>query len=218
MNRKRLLYIFAAVIVLVFSSVSLAAVPIEVTAGKETILKLKNISKRVSLANVDTADVRLISPTEIVINGKKPGLTSLIVWDEEGKTTFFDVVVTEPGMKEEIKLETLEQYIKEIVPNSDIKAERQGDTLILRGTTKNRFTCKKDKQPVVSRRDEKQMVDIIESEEKDTCIQAISRIEQVAGVYFPGIKILNLVTVMATLGAPRMPCNAWPGNWRSSVP
>jgi pilus assembly protein CpaC len=195
MKRKRLLYILTAVIVLVFSSVSLAAVPIEVTAGKETILKLKNVSKRVSLANVETADVRLISPTEIVINGKKPGVTSLIVWDEEGKTTFFDVVVTAQGMKEEMKLETLEQYIKEIVPNSDIRAERQGDTLILRGTTKNRFTCKKDKQPVVSRRDEKQLIDIIESEEKDTCVQAISRIEQVAGVYFPGIKILNLVTV-----------------------
>lgn len=187
----------AAVIILVFSSVSLAAVPVEVTAGKETILKLKNTSQRVSLANPDVADVRLVSPTEIVINGKKPGLTSLIVWDTEGKTTFFDVMVTMAGIKEETKIETLEQYIKEIVPNSDIKAERQGDTLILRGTTKNRFTCKKDKQAVVMQTEESKAGRIgqIETQEKDTCVEAISKIEQVAGVYFPGIKILNLVTV-----------------------
>jgi pilus assembly protein CpaC len=66
-----------------------------VVAGKETIIKLQTQSKKVSLGNPDVANVTLVSPTEIIVNGKKPGTTSLIVWDAEGKTTFFDVYVTE---------------------------------------------------------------------------------------------------------------------------
>ena len=55
MKYKRLLFLSTVIIVLILSSVSFAAIPIDVTVGKETILNLKVPSKRVSIADPDVA-------------------------------------------------------------------------------------------------------------------------------------------------------------------
>ncbi len=93
MKKERVLFILTVLMILIFSSVALAAIPVEVTIGKETILTLKKASKRASLASPDIAGMTIISPTEIVLNGKRSGVTSLIVWDKEGTPSFFDVIV-----------------------------------------------------------------------------------------------------------------------------
>jgi pilus assembly protein CpaC len=140
MKKERVLFIFAVLIILIFSSVCLAAVPVEVTIGKETILTLKKASKRASLASPEIAGMTIISPTEIVLNGKKSGITSLIVWDKEGSPTFFDVIVYKERIAEldRVRADALEGKIKSVAPNTDIKVEMAGDTLILTGTAKNR--------------------------------------------------------------------------------
>jgi len=140
MRKKEVLYLLTVFIILIFASVSFAAIPVDVTVGKETILNLKEPSKRVSIANPEVAAIVLISPSEIVINGKKPGVTSLIVWNNEDKPTFFDVVVYMERLieLEKEKIEALESKIKSISPDANIKAEFAGDTLVLNGTLKNR--------------------------------------------------------------------------------
>jgi len=140
MREKKMVFIFTAYIILIFASVSLAAIPVDVVVGKETILNLKEPSKRVSIANPDVAAIVLISPFEIVINGKKPGVTSLIVWNNEGKPTFFDVVVYRERLieLEKEKIDALESKIKSISPDANVKVEFAGDTLVLNGTLKNR--------------------------------------------------------------------------------
>ena len=140
MKNKKLLFLSTVIIVLIFSSVSFAAIPIDVTVGKETILNLKEPSKRVSIANPDVAELVVISPSEIIINGKSPGVTSLIVWNLDGKPTFFDVIVYYESMVEfqREKIASLEEKIKSIAPDADIEAEFAGDTIVLSGTAKNR--------------------------------------------------------------------------------
>jgi pilus assembly protein CpaC len=129
-------YIFALFIMAVFSSTALAAIPVNVTVGKGTILTLKEVSKRVSIADPGVADINLLSPTEILLNGKRPGATNLIVWDTTGKATFFDVIV-------KADLSAFEKKLKEIAPDADIIVETAGDTVILRGDLKNEQTKKK---------------------------------------------------------------------------
>jgi pilus assembly protein CpaC len=129
-------YIFALFIIAVFSSTAFAAIPVNVTVGKGTILTLKEVSKRVSIADPGVADINLLSPTEILLNGKRPGTTNLIVWDAKGKATFFDVVV-------KADLTAFEKKLKEIAPGADISVESAGDTVILMGDLKNEQTKKK---------------------------------------------------------------------------
>jgi pilus assembly protein CpaC len=145
MKNKKVLYILTVLFILIFSSISLAAIPVDVTVGKETILNLKEPSTRVSIANPAIAGIILISPSEIIINGKKPGITSLIIWDKEEKPTFFDVIVYKERLVEfeKERVDALTNKIKEIAPDSDIKVEMAGDTLVLNGTAKNRLVLDK---------------------------------------------------------------------------
>jgi pilus assembly protein CpaC len=140
MREKKMLFIFTAVIILIFASVSFAAIPVEVVVSKETVLTLKAPIERVSIANPDIAGMTLISPTEIVINGKKSGITSLIVWDLAGNKTFFDVIVKKESLAEIEKemAEGIEKKIKAETPDSDVKVEIVGGTIVLRGTAYNR--------------------------------------------------------------------------------
>jgi pilus assembly protein CpaC len=134
--RKIASYIFALLLTAVFASPAFAAIPVNVTVGKGTILTLKETSKRVSIADPGIADINLLSPSEILLNGKRPGKTNLIVWDAKGKATFFDVIV-------KADISEFESKIKEIAPNADVKVESAGDTIILTGDLKNEQTKKK---------------------------------------------------------------------------
>ena len=153
MKNIKVMYILAILIVLVSFSISLAAIPVEVTVGKETVLKInKPITsiKRISLANEDIAEIKPLIATspnevEVIINGKKPGVTSLIVWDTEGKT-FFDVIVLEKlnsGIMYEDKIKALKNDIKAIAPNDDIRVSLANDTILLSGYAANQETINK---------------------------------------------------------------------------
>jgi pilus assembly protein CpaC len=142
MKNKKASYILTVFFILVFSSISLAAIPVDVTVGKETILILKEPCKRVSLANEDIAVLKkpLISPKEMIIYGKKSGITSLIVWDLTGNKTFFDVIVHKESLAEidKERAEGIEKKIKADVPDSDVRVEIVGGTIVLRGAAYNR--------------------------------------------------------------------------------
>jgi pilus assembly protein CpaC len=136
------------------SAVGKKAVPIDVIVGKETILKInKPVQeiKQVSLANNEIADIKplLAFPAakmvEVIIYGKKPGITSLIVWDKEGNKSFFDVIVHRERMVEfeRERADAIEMKIRSVAPDSNVKVEMAGDTIVLAGTASNRHMIDK---------------------------------------------------------------------------
>ncbi|MBI5102912.1 MAG: pilus assembly protein N-terminal domain-containing protein [Nitrospirae bacterium] len=138
--RKNIISIMLSCLILILlCSITWAAVPVNVSVGKGTIVTLKEPSKRVSVSNPEIADMSLVSPSEILINGKKIGSTNMIVWDTTGKKTFFDILVSGD-------LSLLEAQIKDLLPGSDITAEMVGDTLILKGGIINEQSKKKVEQ------------------------------------------------------------------------
>jgi pilus assembly protein CpaC len=122
--------------ILIFSASALAAIPVEVTIGKGAVLTLKQNAKRISLSDPDIVELILMSPTEIVLNGKMTGTTTLITWDEEGKRTFFDVMVFGD-------LDELRGHIESLAPGQEVEVERAADTLILKGRLKSEDTIRK---------------------------------------------------------------------------
>lgn len=133
---KRLSVILAALVIMVFSSSAIAAIPVEVTVGKGTVVSLKELSQRVSITDPEVAELILVSPTEILLNGKQIGTTTLIVWDKDGNRTFFDVFVVGD-------LGDLIDQIKVLAPGAEINVEMARDTLVLSGELKNEETIKK---------------------------------------------------------------------------
>lgn len=128
-----LLALFVSLLVPVFSS---AGVATEVTVNKSVLLNLQKPSERVSIATPSIAELVVISPTQLQINGTKIGSTSLIVWEKGGKTSFFDIRV-----KGDITL--LEKQIREIAPNDSITVDYANDTIVLAGKAANEQTIEK---------------------------------------------------------------------------
>src|SRR5713226_8386365 len=65
---------------------------LEVTIGKSQVLNLQEPFTRVSVTNPAIADVFVVTPNQILINGKSVGVTSLVVF-YSAKTVFFDLLV-----------------------------------------------------------------------------------------------------------------------------
>ena len=83
-------------IVIFFSGQSLAEAPavnVAVETGQSQVLTVGyNISK-VAVGNSDIADIRTMTPRQLLIIGKNPGSTNLIVWDATDQYTFFNLDV-----------------------------------------------------------------------------------------------------------------------------
>src|SRR5262245_38196595 len=50
--------------------------------GRSLVITSPSRIKRVSLADPEIAEALVVSPTQVLVNGKKPGGVSLLVWDE----------------------------------------------------------------------------------------------------------------------------------------
>jgi len=82
--------------------------------GKSQILNFDLGIKRVSIANPEIADVVVVSPKQLIINGKKAGSTSVIFWGKNSSTpVFYNLVVQQDadGFLEAVNM---------VAPNEDI--------------------------------------------------------------------------------------------------
>jgi len=131
---RKLLRILVVFFTLAIAVSVFAAIPIEVAIGKGTVVTLKKKSKRVMISDPSVAELLVLSPSEIALNGKKTGATSLIVWDEEGAQTFFDIMVYAP--KEEAPSEAPQVLLEVKVTQIDRSKLRElGIGFLAKGNT-----------------------------------------------------------------------------------
>ena len=94
--------------------------------GRSLLVNSPNRIKRLSIANPDIADALLVSPNQILINGKTPGGVSLVLWDEFDQTQTFDLFV-------DLDILELSQKIREVFPDEAIVIEASKSAVILSG-------------------------------------------------------------------------------------
>ncbi len=82
--------------------------------------------KRVSLADPSVIDAIVVDPNQIVINGKAPGASSLVVWDENSQNQTFDVVV-------DLDAVALSEKIREVFPQESIEVQATREVVTLSG-------------------------------------------------------------------------------------
>src|SRR5579885_2992670 len=78
-----------------------------VTVGKSVLVDSPAQIERISVANGDIAEAVAITPHEVQINGKAPGETTLIVWQQGGNRLFFDLTVN----RNESKIEAIRREL-----------------------------------------------------------------------------------------------------------
>lgn len=96
--RPTSLLIFALISIGVLQSTSVAADPatrLYVGADKSFVLALNEPARKVAVANPNIADVQVMNPNQLLVNGKAVGVTSLVVFYAKSERSF-DLVV-HPG-------------------------------------------------------------------------------------------------------------------------
>src|SRR5262245_41775229 len=77
-----------------------SAFPVNVSVGQSLVLEMPNEVTTVSIADPKVADAAVGSQKTVVVNGKEAGITSLVVWEEGGHYTLYQVVCTNPGKRQ----------------------------------------------------------------------------------------------------------------------
>ena len=102
---------------------------VQLTAGRSTVVATEFDVMRMAVTNPEVADAVVVQPREILIDGKRAGTVSLIVW---GATTRmqYDVVVEQPTT-------TLEQQLHILFPGEDVTVGTSDGATILSGKVSN---------------------------------------------------------------------------------
>jgi pilus assembly protein CpaC len=103
---------------------------ISVTINKSMVFRLAERAKRVSVSQPAVADVIVVAPSQLLINGKAIGTTSLIIFDEKGEVTNYDLVVAPD-------IAGLRAQLRTIFPDEKIEVSTTGPSLVLRGEVSN---------------------------------------------------------------------------------
>ncbi len=109
------------------------AMELSVTVGKSVMLDSPVNIQRVAVANGDLAEALAVTPREIVVNGKAPGETSLIVWQQGGRRLLFDLTV-QPST---VRLESVRKQLAAELPGQEIALSVDEGGVFLKGTVKD---------------------------------------------------------------------------------
>ena len=101
-----------------------------VTVGKSLILDTPTDLRRVSVANGDLAEALAVTPREALINGKAPGETTLILWQQDGTRTMYDLTIHQNTAR----IDAVRKQIERSLPGQDVNFDFANDTVFLRGT------------------------------------------------------------------------------------
>jgi pilus assembly protein CpaC len=103
---------------------------LSVGVNKSEILENESGIKRISVANPDVAEAIAVSRTEVLVNGKAPGSTSLILWDLKGQRTMFDVHV---GV-DDFRPDAVRAELQRELAGQDVTFTFQSGVVFLHGT------------------------------------------------------------------------------------
>jgi pilus assembly protein CpaC len=112
---------------------------LSVTVGKSVLVDSPQIIERISVANGELAEAVAITPREILINGKTPGETSLIVWQQGGNRLFFDLTV----QRNESRIDDIRREMATEMGSQNVTFSVDGDTVFLRGTVQDLTTAQR---------------------------------------------------------------------------
>jgi pilus assembly protein CpaC len=108
-----------------------------VAVDKSVLVDVAHPVQRIAVGLGEFAEATAISPSEILVNGKAPGETSLIVWEAGGGRQFFNVIVRPSAAAANDRMEALRRELKTELPEQQVKVSFENGLIFLRGTVKD---------------------------------------------------------------------------------
>src|SRR5205809_4135972 len=99
---------------------------LHILVGKSVVVNVQAPITRVLSSNPSVIETLATSPTEIVVEGRAAGSSSLILWDQSGRSQMLDVIV-------DVDVSGLRSAIERTYPDQHIDVQADGGRLILTG-------------------------------------------------------------------------------------
>ncbi len=103
---------------------------VSVSRGASALLVNPIAIQRFSVGEPTIAEALVLSPTEVLINGKGLGTTTLFLWDNTGQVKVYSVEVTADAP-------ALQRYIRNAMPSEEIEVSASGNSVTLSGNVKD---------------------------------------------------------------------------------
>jgi len=108
-----------------------------VAVGKTVLIDTARPISRVAIGLGEIAEASAVTPTEIMVNGKAAGETSLIIWDARGGRQFFNITVRPSPAVSTDNLDAIRRELAMELPGTQLKVTAENNMVFLRGTVKN---------------------------------------------------------------------------------
>jgi pilus assembly protein CpaC len=108
---------------------------VSLAKGTSVVLVNPAALSRVSIADPNVAEAVVVSPTEVLINGKNLGTTTFVAWDSAGGRHIYGVEVTADAP-------ALKRALTTLFPNEPIEVSASGNTLTLSGRVSSAYVAK----------------------------------------------------------------------------
>ncbi|HLA09687.1 MAG TPA: type II and III secretion system protein family protein [Pyrinomonadaceae bacterium] len=111
-----------------FNSTSREGIPINVLVGQSRVINFDRAIGRFSISNPEVAEAVMVSPTQVLVNGKTFGQVNFIAWEKsDEKFIVFDVFVR-------ANLSLIDSQIRALFPRDDIRLSQANGSVVLSGT------------------------------------------------------------------------------------
>lgn len=100
--------------------------PVHILSGRSVIINMQSRLKRVLVSNPAVVDSVTASPTQLVITAKMPGTSSVILWDETGRSRILDVY-------SDVDVAGLRDSLQQAYPLESIQVEADQGRVVLTG-------------------------------------------------------------------------------------
>ena len=108
-----------------------------VTVGKSIIVNSAENIERISVGYNEVAEAAAVGLHEVLVNGKAPGETTLIIWQRDGNRVFFDLTVRPNTSEAKAKLQAVRRELKKQLPGQNVEVSLESGNVFLSGTVQD---------------------------------------------------------------------------------
>lgn len=111
-----------------FAAANKEGIPINVLVGQSRVINFDRSIGRFSISNPEVAEAVMVSPNQVLVNGKTFGQVNFIAWEKsDQKFIVFDVFVR-------ANLSLIDSQIRALFPRDDIRLSQANGSVVLSGT------------------------------------------------------------------------------------
>ncbi len=105
----------------------IASEEIALVAGRSTVVRAPWPTVRVAVTDPTVADVQVLTPEQVLVQGLKVGRTDLILWSEDEQQTLQRRVIVR------LDTETIQSTLERLFPTAELTVSESGEVLLVQG-------------------------------------------------------------------------------------